>query len=42
MAIKKLQPNLQGADLEKIKAVCYPCYKVKMTVREHSIMNKQL
>ncbi len=25
MAIKKLQPNLQGAYLEKIKAACYPC-----------------
>jgi hypothetical protein len=25
MAIKKLQPNLQGANLEKIKDACYPC-----------------
>ena len=25
MAVKRFQPNLQGADLEKIKAVCYPC-----------------
>jgi len=25
MAIKKLQPNLQGAYLEKIKDACYPC-----------------
>jgi len=25
MAVKSFKPNLQGADLEKIKAVCYPC-----------------
>ena len=25
MGLKKLNKNLQGADLEKIKAVCYPC-----------------
>ena len=25
MGLKKFEPNLQGADLEKIKAVCYPC-----------------
>ena len=25
MAVKKFKPNLEGADLEKIKAVCYPC-----------------
>ena len=25
MGLKKFKPNLQGADLEKIKAVCYPC-----------------
>jgi len=25
MAVKKLRANLPGADLEKIKAVCYPC-----------------
>ena len=25
MAVKSFKPNLEGADLEKIKAVCYPC-----------------
>jgi len=25
MGLKKFKPKLQGADLEKFKAVCYPC-----------------
>ena len=25
MGLQSLKPNLEGADLEKIKAVCYPC-----------------
>ena len=25
MAVKSFKPNLQGADLEKIKDACYPC-----------------